>query len=110
MTDLFGARRGPVTPTGGELISSVSADAFNLFHDAGEFAGFSQYQPIRPPAASVPGTVSALGIGSAAPAIVAFRYGGGTVVEVGLSGFAASLAHNPDSSSLLGNAWQLLSQ
>jgi flagellar hook assembly protein FlgD len=109
-TDLFGARRGPVTPTGGELISSVSADAFSLFHDAGEFAGFSQYQPIRPPAGSAPGTVSALGIGSAAPAIVAFRYGGGTVVEVGLSGFAASLAHNPDSSSLLGNVWQLLSQ
>jgi hypothetical protein len=108
--DLFGARRGPVTPTGGELISSVSADAFGLFHDAGEFAGFSQYQPIRPPAASAPGTVSALGIGSAAPAIVAFRYGGGTVVEVGLSGFAASLAHNPDSSSLLNNVWQLLSQ
>ena len=110
LTDLFGAARGPITPTGGELISSVSADAFGLFHDAGEFGGFSQYQPIRPPAGVAAGTVSALGIGSSAPAIVAFHYGSGSVVEIGLSGFAASLAHNPDSASLLNNAWQLLSQ
>jgi hypothetical protein len=109
-TDPFGARRGQLTPTGGELISSVSSDAFGLFHDAGEFGGFSQYQPIRPPADVAAGTVSAVGIGSAAPAIVAFHYGGGSVVEVGLSGFAASLAHNPDSASLLNNVWQLLAQ
>jgi hypothetical protein len=107
LTDLFDAARGPITPTGGELISSVSADAFGLFHDAGEFGGFSQYQPIRPPAGVAAGAVSALGIGSSAPAIVAFHYGSGTVVEVGLSAFAASLAHNPDSASLLNNIWQL---
>ncbi len=108
--DLFGATRGQLTPTGGELISSVSDDAFNLFGDAGEFGGFSQYQPIRPPSAAAAGTVSAVGIGSAAPAIVAFHYGSGTVVEVGLAGFAASLAHNADSDNLLSNVWQLLSQ
>jgi hypothetical protein len=51
-----------------------------------------------------------VGIGSDAPAIVAFHYGSGSVVEVGLSGFAASLAHNPDSASLLNNVWQLLAQ
>jgi len=110
LTDLYGAARGPMTPTGGELISSVSADAFGLFHDAGEFGGFSQYQPIRPPTGVAAGAVSAVGIGSDAPAIVAFHYGSGSVVEVGLSGFAASLAHNPDSASLLNNAWQLLAQ
>jgi hypothetical protein len=110
LTDLFGAARGPITPTGGELISSVSADAFGLFHDAGEFGGFSQYQPIRPPARAAAGTTSAVGIGSDAPAIVAFQYGSGSVVEVGLSGFAASLAHNPDSASLLNNVWQLLAR
>jgi hypothetical protein len=109
-TDLFGARRGPVTPTAGELISSVSGDAFNLFGNAGEFAGFSHYQPIRPPRSAPSGTVSAVGIGSAAPAIVAFHDGSGTVVEVGLSGFAASLAHNADSDNLLANVWQLLSR
>ena len=109
-TDLFGARRGPVTPTAGELISSVSDDAFNLFGNAGEFAGFSNYQPIRPPRSATSGTVSAVGIGSAVPAIVAFHDGSGTVVEIGLSGFAASLAHNADSDNLLTNVWQLLSQ
>ncbi|HWD70002.1 MAG TPA: N,N-dimethylformamidase beta subunit family domain-containing protein [Solirubrobacteraceae bacterium] len=109
-TDLFGARRGQLTPTGGELISSVSDDALALFGNAGEFGGFGQYQPISPPADAASGTVSAIGIGSAAPAIVAFHYGSGTVVEVGLSGFAASLAHNADAASLLNNVWQLLSQ
>ncbi|MGH2861955.1 MAG: hypothetical protein ACRDLT_10700 [Solirubrobacteraceae bacterium] len=109
-TDLFGASHGRVTPTNGELISSVSADAFGLFGDAGEFGGFGQYQPISPPTSAASGAVSAVGIGSAAPAIVAFPYGSGTVVEVGLSGFAASLARNADSDSLLDNVWQLLSQ
>ena len=110
LIDPFGARRGPVTPTGGELISRVTTDGFNLFGDAGEFGGFSQYQPITPPASAASGTVSAAGIGSAAPAIVAFHYGSGTVVEVGLPGFAASLAHNADSDNLLSNIWQLLAQ
>ena len=109
-TDPFGVRRGPVTPTGGELISLVSDDAFNLFGDAGEFAGFSQYQPIHPPAGTSPTAISAVGIGSAAPAIVAFHYGSGTIVELGLSGFAESLAHNADSDHLLSNIWSLLSQ
>lgn len=109
-SDPFGARHGQLTPTGGELISSVSDDAFNLFGDAGEFGGFSQYQPITPPAGGTSATLSAIGIGSAAPAIVAFHYGSGSVVEVGLSGFAASLAHNGDSEHLLANVWQLLSQ
>lgn len=109
-SDLFGAHRGSITPTGGELISSVSADSFNLFVNAGEFGGFSQYQPITPPASAVGGAVSAIGIGSAAPAIVGFHYGSGTVIEVGLAGFTASLAHSGDSQQFLANAWQLLSQ
>jgi hypothetical protein len=108
--DPFGARRGQLTPTGGELISSVRDDALSLFHDAGEYGGFSRYQPISPPSGTPAADVSAIGIGSATPAIVGFHDGSGTVVEVGLSGFAASLAHNPDASSLLSNVWSLLSQ
>jgi hypothetical protein len=108
--DPFGARHGQLTPTGGELISSVSGDALGLFGNAGEYAGFSQYQPIRPPRSAPADTISAIGIGRATPAIVGFRDGSGTVVEVGLSGFAASLATNADTSSLLNNVWQLLSQ
>jgi len=115
LADLFGAVRGPITPTGGELISVVS-DPLNLFSGASSFSGFGQYQPIRPPAgghsgsASAASSVSAAGIGTGAPAIVGFHYGSGTVIEVGLPGFVASLANNADSQQLLTNAWQLLSQ
>jgi hypothetical protein len=107
--DPFGARRGPVTPTGGELISA-NGDDFALFTDAGEFSGFNRYQPIEPPAIAPGGAVSVAGIGSGAPAIVAFHYGSGTVIEVGVAGFAASLAGNLDSQHLLDNAWQILSR
>lgn len=107
--DPFGARRGPVTPTGGELISATGDD-FALFSNAGEFSGFNQYQPIAPPAGALHGAISVAGIGSGAPAIVAFRYGGGTVIEVGLPGLAASLANNADAQQLLANAWQILSR
>jgi hypothetical protein len=107
--DPFGARRGPVTPTGGELISA-NGDDFALFSNAGEFSGFNQYQPIAPPAGAARGAISVAGIGSGAPAIVAFRDGAGTVIEVGLPGFPASLASNADAQHLLGNAWQILSQ
>jgi hypothetical protein len=109
LTDLFGARRGPITPTGGEQISALS-DPLGLFSDASAFSGFGQYQPIQPPADAQSGTVSAAGIGNGAPAIIGFRYGSGTVVEVGLPGFTASLSNSSDSDQLLGNAWQLLSQ
>jgi hypothetical protein len=109
LTDLFGAGRGPITPTGGELISVVT-DPLNLFSNASSFSGFGQFQPIRAPADVKSGSVSAAGIGSGGPAIVGFHYGSGTVIEVGLPGFATSLANNSDSQQLLINAWQLLAQ
>jgi hypothetical protein len=115
LTDLFGAQRGPITPTGGQQIS-VTGDPLDLFSSAGEFSGFGQYQPIHAPAASrstsssSAALVSAAGIGNGAPAIVGFHYGSGTVIEVGLPGFTASLASNSDSQQLLANTWQLLSQ
>jgi len=107
--DPFGATRGPMTPTGGQLISELT-DPLELFQGATEFSGFGDYQPISPSKSASKDPVSTAGIGSGAPAIVAFRYGSGTVVEVGLPGFGASIAHNSDSQELLNNAWQLLSQ
>ena len=107
--DPFGARRGPVTPTGGESISA-NGDDFALFSNAGEFSGFSQYQPIMPPPGATHRSISIAGIGSGAPAIVAFRDGAGTVIEMGLAGFTASLANNADAQHLLANAWQILAQ
>ena len=104
--DIFGAQRGPLTPTRGDLITEL-ADDLNLFGGTVAFTGFSHYQPIEPPA-GVP--VSAAGIASGSPAIVAFRSGSGTVAEVGLPNFGASLKHHVDSQELLDNLWQLLAK
>ncbi|HET9094810.1 MAG TPA: hypothetical protein VFN36_06940 [Solirubrobacteraceae bacterium] len=112
-TDPFGARRGPVTPTGGALITAFT-DGLGLFNGAGTFAGVNRVQPITAPAppsgSTSSGPVSAAGIGGGATAIVAFHDGNGTVVEVALAGFASSLAGDADAQTLIGNAWQLLSQ
>jgi hypothetical protein len=105
-TDIFGAQRGPLTATRGDLITEL-ADDLNLFGGAVAFTGFSRYQPIEPPA-GVP--VSAAGIASGSPAVVAFRSGSGTVAEVGLPNFGASLKHHVDSQELLDNLWQLLAK
>ena len=105
-TDIFGAQHGPLTATRGDLITEL-ADDLNLFGGAVAFTGFSHYQPIEPPA-GVP--VSAAGIASGSPAIVAFRSGSGTVAEVGLPNFGASLKHHVDSQELLDDVWQLLAK
>ena len=105
-TDVFGAQHGRLTATRGDLITEL-ADNLNLFGGAVAFTGFSQYQPVEPPA-GVP--VSAAGIASGSPAIVAFRSGSGTVAEVGLPNFGASLKHHVDSQELLDNLWQLLAK
>jgi flagellar hook assembly protein FlgD len=104
--DLFGAERGPLTATDGALITEL-ADDLHLFGGAVAFTGFSHYQPIEPPAGV---HVSAAGIANGSPAIVAFPVGAGTVVEVGLPAFGASLAHDVDSQELLDNVWHLLAK
>ena len=104
--DLFGARRGSIMSTGGELITELT-DALNLFNGAIAFSGFSHYQPIQPPTGA---TISAAGVADGSPAIIGFRYGSGTVIAVGLPGFGASLAHNIDSQELLTNTWRVLAK
>ncbi len=71
------------------------------------FSGFGQYQPIQPPSGAA---ISAAGIANGSPAIIAFRDGAGTVIEVGLPNFSASLAHNVDSQELLTNTWHVLAK
>jgi len=104
--DIFGAQHGPLTATRGDLITEL-ADELNLFGGTVAFTGFSHYQPIEPPAGVA---VSAAGIATGSPAIVAFRSGSGTVAEVGLPSFGASLKHHVDSQELLDNLWQLLAK
>jgi hypothetical protein len=104
--DPFGAQRGPITPTGGQLITDLT-DRLGLFGPGLTFSGFSQYQPITPPGSTT--AVSEAGISDQSAAIVGFSYGSGMVIEVGLPNFGLSLAHDLDSQELLYNAWHLLS-
>jgi hypothetical protein len=102
--DPFGAARGPITPTGGQLIPELR-DALGLFGSGLAFSGFSEYQPVVPPSSPA---VSAAGISEQSAAVVGFSYGKGIVIEVGLPNFATTLAHDYDSQQLLDNAWHLL--
>ncbi len=103
-TDIFGVRHGPITPTGGQLISELT-DQLGLFASAPSFSGFSVYRPLTPPSSSA---LSASGIGNQSDAIVGFRYGSGIAVEVGLPQFGFALAHNIDAQGLIASVWQLL--
>ncbi len=105
-TDMFGAQRGPLTSTDGALITELQDD-LNLFGGTLAFTGFKQYQPIEPPAG---GRVSAAGVANGAAAIVAYPVGSGSVIQVGLPNFGASLTHNVDSQELLDSAWRVLSK
>ncbi len=104
--DPFGARRGSITPTNGELITELT-DSLDLFTGAIAFSGFGQYQPIQPPSGA---TISAAGVANGTPAIIAFHDGSGTVMEVGLPNFGSSLAHDVDSQELVTNVWHVLAK
>ena len=104
--DPFGVRRGPITPTNGELITELT-DGLSLFGSGIAFSGFSVYQPLQPPNTA---TISAAGIANGTPAIIGFQYGSGRVIEVGLPNFGASLAHDIDSQELVSNAWRVLAK
>ncbi len=105
-TDIFGAQRGPVASTDGDLITDL-ADPLRLFTDLPAITGFSRYQPIEPPAGVL---VSAMGIAERSAAIVAFPDGSGRVIEIGLPNFGASLANNVDSQELMSSVWPLLAK
>jgi hypothetical protein len=105
-TDPFGAVRGPLSSTGGALITEL-ADDLHLLGGLVAFTGFSSYQPIEPPAGV---HVSAAGIANGSPAIIAFPVGSGVVVEVGLPNFGDSLTGNVDSQELMGDVWRVLAK
>jgi hypothetical protein len=104
--DVFGAQPGPVVANSGELITTLR-DPLGIFAaTSGAFSGFATYETIEPPAAA---SASMAGVGDSAPSIIGFHYGAGKVVEIGLPGFASTLAGNVDSQGLIDALWQLLS-
>jgi hypothetical protein len=103
--DPFGAQHGRPAGTQGQLIT-VLTDPLSIFGSSIAFPGFKSYQPITPPDG---GVASIAGVAPTVPAVTGFRTGSGTVVEVGLPGFGASLAHDVDSQELLRSVWHLLS-
>jgi hypothetical protein len=104
--DAFGARPGPLVTGNDELITTLQ-DPLGIFSTtAGAFGGVGSYQTIEPPS---PASASMAGVGDGAPSIIGFHLGRGTVVEIGLPDFSASLASNVDSQELIDRLWQLLS-
>jgi hypothetical protein len=102
--DAFGARPGPLVSGNHDLILVVH-DGLRLFSGtSGGFSGYRSYQPIAAPSSAV----SAAGVSDRSPAIVGFRLGRGIVVEVGLSGFGASVSSNVDAKELVGRLWSVL--
>ncbi len=53
---------------------------------------------------------SVAGVSSNQPAIIGYHLGHGTVIDIGLPGFASSLAHNFDARQLLTRIWHVISR
>jgi hypothetical protein len=105
--DYLLARPGKLVAARGALILA-GKDRLHIFAGtSGALSGFASYQPIAsvsPPAA----IVSEAGASNAEPSIVGYRLGRGDVVDIGLPGFALSLAHNIDARELLSAVWKVL--
>ncbi|HEY2160324.1 MAG TPA: FlgD immunoglobulin-like domain containing protein [Solirubrobacteraceae bacterium] len=106
--DALGAAPRPVVSHNADVIG-VLTDGLGVFSStSGVFTGLRSYQPF----AQRPGTSfsTEAGVSPTAPAIVGYRLGRGTVVDVGLPGFASYLARDLDARELLGQAWTVLSR
>jgi hypothetical protein len=107
-SDVLGARVGAVTPTKGNLILS-GRDQLHIFRGGSGTLRYPSFQ-------SFPGLggglqiASEAGVSPAMPAVIGYRLGRGIVVDVGLPGFALSLAHNIDGQELLSGIYRVLAR
>ncbi|HWE34299.1 MAG TPA: N,N-dimethylformamidase beta subunit family domain-containing protein [Solirubrobacteraceae bacterium] len=104
--DALGANIGSIVHTGLSILTI--SDGLGIFTTtSGVFQGFGSYQQItpttKPLSGAGPSTASAL-------AIAGYKLGGGTVVEVGLVGFASELARNVDAQEFINHLWSVLSR
>jgi FlgD Ig-like domain len=108
-TDPLGAHPGTLATHNKQLLL-VIRDGLGIFSStSGTFSGYSSYQPlsVSPPAQPIS---SAAGVSSTSPAIIGYRLGKGSVVDVGLPGFASTLARNVDAQELIRRLWTVLSR
>lgn len=107
--DALGASPHPVVLHNTDVIG-VLTDGLGIFSStSGVFTGWPAYQPFAQSSGG-PSFASEAGVGPGAPAIVGYRLGRGTVVDVGLPGFASRLAHDVDAKELVNQAWTVLSR
>ncbi|MEO8966238.1 MAG: N,N-dimethylformamidase beta subunit family domain-containing protein [Solirubrobacteraceae bacterium] len=108
-TDILSARVGPVSGTHGAFILA-GRDRLGLFRGtSGAFRAFSAYQSFS--GVTAPLTVaSAAGATSTSSAILGYRLGQGTVIDVGIVGFAARLARSTDAQEILRRIWTVISR
>jgi len=108
--DIFGAQPGPLVAHNQELIL-VGEDRLGIFSTtSGAFRGFSSYQPFTTVVSPGGQIASAAGTSRSTSSIIGFPVGRGLVVEIGLPGFGASLAANPDTQELVTQLWSVLSR
>jgi hypothetical protein len=107
--DIFGARVGPVSRTHGAFILA-GRDRLGLFRGtSGAFRAFSAYQSFS--GVTAPLTVaSAAGTTSTSSAIIGYRFGKGTVIDLGIAGFAGRLARSVDAQEILRRLWTVISR
>ena len=98
-SDPLGARPGALVTGNTQLIGTIE-DSLGIFTGtSGLFTGFRSYQPIA--VAAPVKVLSEAGATSSAPSIVAYRLGSGIVADIGLPGFASSLARDVDAQQLM---------
>jgi hypothetical protein len=106
-SDPLGASPRAVVTRNHELIGVLS-DGLGIFSTtSGVFSGFSSYQPFG---GSRTQLASEAGVSATAPAIIGYRLRRGTVVDVGLPGFASHLAHDVDAKELVNQVWTVLTR
>jgi hypothetical protein len=107
-TDALGAHVGAVTRTRGALILA-GRDQLHLFSGSSGTLRYPTYQPFPGLSGSLQ-LASEAGVSPASPAVIGYRLGRGIVVEVGLPGFALSLAHNFDGQQLMAGIYRVLAR
>lgn len=105
--DFLLARPGPIEATGGSLLL-VQRNRQGLFSAGAQaLTGFRRFQafgPVQSPAR----LLTSVGVSAQSPAVIGYALGRGAVVDVGLPGFGAALAHNVTAQDLLGRAWRFV--